>query len=132
MTKKAVEKDNQTQWDLDSLIDQPSPPSETDDTNPTAPDSETPEESPSASDEILEPESEPDPSYFASRDFTIAFGRHTFSQRKGDIITDQQRILIYKKTNAPIELFDAQMMAKCPNPKCGCVFAWDGGQKKEA
>lgn len=72
------------------------------------------------------------PPYYAQRDFSLAHKAQIFSQRKGDIIRDQQKLYLYKQQNQPIAVFDERMTAKCPNPKCGCVFAWDGGSKQEA
>lgn len=71
------------------------------------------------------------PPHYALQDFSQVIGKRIFSQRKGDIIRDQQMLNSYKQQDAPIAPFDERQIAKCPNPKCGCVFAWDNGSTRE-
>lgn len=70
------------------------------------------------------------PPHYALQDFNQVKGNQIFTQKKGDIIRDQQRLNLYKQQNAPIAPFDEWQMAKCPNSKCGCVFAWAPNSKQ--
>lgn len=105
MSKKAAEKESPTHQELQQNVDVP------EHTNDFA--------EPATAPALILP-------HYARQDFSLAHNKQIFTQRKGDIIRDQQKLNLYKQQNQPISPFDERQTAKCPNPKCGCVFAWDG------